>query len=380
MSIPFASMLLVAMSQFAIRAHSRALLWLGCTLLAGLLAGCSGHGQTGDNPATVGIRIASPDLSAGTAPSAGGGPVEVMYATHALERALAGRHIAVHWVFFKGAGPAINEGLANGQIDFAYLGDLAAIIGRSHGLDTQLIAISDHRANEYLATPPDSPINRVEDLRGKRVALFRGTADQLAFARLLAEHGLSEKDVQEINLDWSASRAALVARQVDAAWGGISLLALKERGLARVPFSTRDGSSNAALQAGLVVRGTFAEHHPELVRQVVEVLAQSAAWSADPANRQALIHLLSTQNNLPEAVYAADLSGGDLHGRFSPLIDGLSLQRLQSSIQAARQAGLIRQDFDAGQWARPEIAKTATAAQQHTTGWRAHPASIQAGP
>lgn len=36
--------------------------------------------------------------------------------------------------FFKGAGPVVNEALANGQVDFAYLGDLAAIIGKANGL------------------------------------------------------------------------------------------------------------------------------------------------------------------------------------------------------------------------------------------------------
>jgi sulfonate transport system substrate-binding protein len=43
-----------------------------------------------------------------------------------LEKEFANDGIQVKWTFFKGAGPVINEALANGQVDFAYLGDLAA--------------------------------------------------------------------------------------------------------------------------------------------------------------------------------------------------------------------------------------------------------------
>ncbi|STV79480.1 alkanesulfonates-binding protein [Klebsiella michiganensis] len=47
--------------------------------------------------------------------------------------------VEVQWQFFKGAGPAVNEALANRQLDFVYLGDLAAIIGKANGLPTRLL-------------------------------------------------------------------------------------------------------------------------------------------------------------------------------------------------------------------------------------------------
>jgi ABC-type nitrate/sulfonate/bicarbonate transport system substrate-binding protein len=59
------------------------------------------------------------------------------------------------------------------------------------------------------------------------VAVYRGTADQLAFDRALQTVGLSERNMQVINLDWSAGKAALAAGRVDAVWGGVSLLALR---------------------------------------------------------------------------------------------------------------------------------------------------------
>lgn len=76
------------------------------------------------------IRIAVPDVSAGSSHS-GGGVVDVLYTRQLLEKEFANDGIEVKWSFFKGAGPVVNEAFANGQVDFAYLGDLAAIIGKS---------------------------------------------------------------------------------------------------------------------------------------------------------------------------------------------------------------------------------------------------------
>ncbi len=163
------------------------------------------------------IRIAVPDLSAGTEHS-GGGVVDVLRSQQILEKAFADQGIKIQWNFFKGAGPVINEAIANGQVDFAYLGDLAAIIGKSNGLDTRLLSASARGVKQYLGVVPGSGINSLQDLKGKRVAVFRGTACQLSFDAALASQGLSEKDIKVINLDFSAAVAALAAKQVDASW------------------------------------------------------------------------------------------------------------------------------------------------------------------
>ena len=69
------------------------------------------------------IRIAVPDISAGPKP-AGGGVVDVIYVNKLLDKAFAKDGVEVRWTFFKGAGPAINEALADPKIQqqFAALG------------------------------------------------------------------------------------------------------------------------------------------------------------------------------------------------------------------------------------------------------------------
>ncbi len=199
------------------------------------------------------IRIAVPDVSAGSSHS-GGGVVDVLYTRQLLEKEFANDGITVKWSFFKGAGPVVNEAFANGQVDFAYLGDLAAIIGKSGGLDSRLLAATARGVNHYLGVQPGSGIKTLEDLKGKRVGIFRGTASQLSFDNALASVGLSEKDLKVINLDFSAALSALAARQIDATWGLAGLFALRDRGLAEIPLSTRDldgaGTAGSGRQAG----------------------------------------------------------------------------------------------------------------------------------
>jgi sulfonate transport system substrate-binding protein len=79
----------------------------------------------------------------------------------------------VRWLFIKGAGPVINEGFANQQIDMAYLGDLASIVGRSRGLDSKVIGVAARGINHYLAVAKGENIHTLADLKGKRRVISR---------------------------------------------------------------------------------------------------------------------------------------------------------------------------------------------------------------
>ncbi|QLF95081.1 ABC transporter substrate-binding protein [Pseudomonas sp. ABC1] len=302
------------------------------------------------------IRIAVSDIGATTRHS-GGGLVDVLYAQQLLEREFAEDGIQVRWVFIKGAGPLINEAFANGQVDLAYLGDLASIIGRSGGLDTRVVAAAARGVNHYLAVRPDSSIETFADLKGKRVGLFRGTAAQLSFIDALRTAGLSERDLRVINLDFAAASAALAAGHIDATWGGNNALALAERGLARLPLSTKQTEDGAGQLSGLVLATqAFAETHPDWLRRLLEVHRQAAAWASDPANLDAYLALQSHQSGYPQSLLRAELDGAPpLSELLSPELDDGFVKKLQASVTSARQAGLIRRDIDLQHWLAPEF-------------------------
>ncbi|WP_397459795.1 ABC transporter substrate-binding protein [Pseudomonas asplenii] len=299
------------------------------------------------------LNVAASDIGAGAQP-AGGGLVDVIHSQQRLEKALADQGVRVKWHFFKGAAPLINEAFANGQLDVAYLGDLGSIIGKSAGLDTRVIAAAARGGNHYLAVAPGSPIRSVADLRGKRIGLFRGTAAQMSFTAALHTAGMTEKDLNVINLDFAAASAALGARQIDATWGGMNILALRERGQAEVPFSTHSLGGVGELSGLVLVSGRLLNEHSDWVRAIVATQREAAAWTVQ--NRDAYIQLSAEQTSYPEALLRADLdASAPLAEVVSPELDAAFVARLQADVNAAREGRLIRRDIDVRKWLAPQF-------------------------
>ncbi|PNB47214.1 MULTISPECIES: ABC transporter substrate-binding protein [Pseudomonas] len=301
------------------------------------------------------IRIAVPDLSAGTQHS-GGGIVDVLRDQQIFEKAFADQGIKIQWSFFKGAGPVINEAFANGQVDLAYLGDLAAIIGKSNGLDTRLLSASARGVKQYLGVVPGSGIKTLQDLKGKRVAIFRGTATQLSFDAALASVGLSEKDVKVINLDFNAAVAALAAKQIDASWGSSGLTALQAKGLAELPLNTRDLGGAGSVQSVLVGTGKFVDGHPEAVAKLLKAQQQAVEWLTQDSNKDAYVQLVSGLASYPPVILTQDLKDQNLSEVFPSTLDPLFLENLQGKVDLAAQQKLIRKPFKVNEWVAPELA------------------------
>lgn len=293
------------------------------------------------------IRIGLPDQSAGSKPFIRG-PLGLAHIRQQLEQVFEPQGIKIKWSFFKGAGPAVNEALANKQLDVVYLGDLAAIIGRAGGLSTRVL-VGSRGSSSYLAVTPESGIRRIEDLRGKRIAVYKGTADQLSFERAINSVGLNVRDIRIINLDWTAGKAALAAKRVDAVWGGVSLLSLRKQGINIVASSRALGWSNTT-QAAVLATTDFIESYPQATQQLVDVLVENAQWISESVHLADYIALMAAQSQIPETLFQEEMHADDLNFQSSPRLDPFLRSSLQDSIQRANAAGLIRQAYSADDW------------------------------
>ena len=307
--------------------------------------------------ALLAIPLAQADvLRIGVATAGGGDPVTFSGSTlgivrnqQLLEKAFAGTGTEVQWFFFKGAGPAVNEALSNQQLDFAYQGDLPAVVGRSNGLDTKLLAALGVRANLYLAVPKGSDLKSIEDLKGKKVAVFRGTNGHLVTINLLAEHGLTERDIKVINLDTGSTQAALVSNGVDAAFGGRELFKLRDQGLIDIVYDNPTQDVRYTRQTALVVRGAYEKEHPDNVQKVVDTLVDAAKWTSDDSHRDAVFTEWAKSNEPAESL-RADFTGVSLRDRASPLVDNFLLGRYQAVADQAKEEKLIRRPVSIDGW------------------------------
>ncbi|CAH2601287.1 Alkanesulfonates-binding protein [Rhodovastum atsumiense] len=314
-------------------------------LLAGLLAAVPAVAET-----TV-IRFGYPGVGADNRPFSYGGITGAAHAGGFLERAFANDpDVKLEWTFFRGAGPALNESLAAGQLDFAIgLGDLPSIVHRANGLKTKWIATEKVRDTIYLAVRPNTGITRIEDLKGRKISQFKGTNLQLAADRVLAAHGLTERNVRFLNLDFGNAIAALTSGDVDGSFGGVELFELRRRGVVDIAYTTKGDDPTFGRNAALFVTEAFERAHPDLVQRVVTAFVRAAHYAADEANREAVIALW-TKSGHPAESFRADFENEPLARRLTPLLDEYVLARYRDQAARAREYNLIRKDADIDGW------------------------------
>ena len=299
-------------------------------------------------PSTIRIGVATGGV--GTPPRTGGsGAVGIVNAQGSLEKEFAKDNIKVEWIFFKGAGPAVNEALVNHQLDFAWQGDLPSIVHRASGVKTRIIAGSGVRSGLFLGVPPDSGITRIEDLKGKRVAVFKGTNLHLAAVRALAAHGLKESDLKLINLDTASAQAALTTRDIDTAFGYVELFVLRDKGVAKVVWSAAQDSFRFTRQGVLLVTEDFATRQPQIVQRVVDNVVRTARVYSDESQRAELFAQWG-QFEMPEKYWREDFVGQPLRVRLSPLLDPFLVARYKDASQEAFTLKLTRSKPEIDSW------------------------------
>lgn len=335
--------------------------WLAACLFAWA---CIGHAA--DNPAV--IRIGSPELGTGTNPFPGANPLAVAKARGWLEEEFARDGIKVEWTLFRGAGPAVNEALSARQLDFVHLGDLASVIGRARGLPTRLVAVLGRGSNSYLAVAPGSDIKSFADLKGRKVSVLKGTAYQRPFDALLADAGLSEKDLRVVNLDWPTSKAAVVGKDIDATFGGADLHLLRDKGVT-LPVSTKGRGPAYAIFASLLVTDEFATRYPALTQRFVRQVVRASQWASDEGNRAALLALWGEHSGQGPAVFQAEFEGESLKARHSPRVDGAATAVYKSVVADALKLGLIKQTVDVDAWLAPQFVEAALKEQKLEGLW-----------
>lgn len=254
-----------------------------------------------------------------------------------LEEALKADGISVRWVQSLGSNKAL-EYLNAGSIDFGSTYAAAALVGRINGNPVKTVYVYTRPQGVALVRLKDSPIRSVEDLKGKRVAVTRGTDPHIFLIRALAKHGLSEKDIQSVLLQHADGRAALVRGDVDA-WSGLDPLTAAAELENGAELFYRD--PELSTWGFLNVREAFAKDNPELVKRVLAAYEKARLYALkNPAEvNQVLVKLAK----LPENIIARQLAREDFSN--SRIGDAQRKFVLEAGI-ALQKAGVVKADVD----------------------------------
>ncbi|MFY7915220.1 MAG: ABC transporter substrate-binding protein, partial [Rubrivivax sp.] len=138
------------------------------------------------------------------------------------------------------AGPAMLPALAAGEIDFAWMGEFPAVTGYSNGMPIEILMMERlDFTNVRLVVNPASGIQKLADLKGKKVAVSVGSTSHNHLLKALAQAGLKQEDVTMVNLSPANMPPAYVAGQVDAALTWEPNVGLMEKAGARPIASTQ---------------------------------------------------------------------------------------------------------------------------------------------
>ena len=136
-----------------------------------------------------------------------------------LEKEFAKDGITIGWVQSAGSNKAL-EFLNAGSIDFGSTAGSAALVAKINGNPIKSIYVYSRPEWTALVTRKDSKIADVADLKGKRVAVTRGTDPHIFLVRALLGAGLTEKDITPVLLQHADGKTALIRGDVDA-WAGL---------------------------------------------------------------------------------------------------------------------------------------------------------------
>jgi sulfonate transport system substrate-binding protein len=311
--------------------------------IAFFLAWPSAHAAAPEKPKVINFGIAATGV--GGRPFVGGGAYSVAHVKRYLEQEFEKDGIQVQWHFFKNAGAAVNEAYSSGQLDFAMQGDLPQLIARAGGLKVKYILAAYRRGNLYLAARKDSTANGIEDIKGRKVGLHKGTCLQLGVARLLADHGIREKDLKVYNMDYLTSATALGNGELELTFGVYNLYYLRDQGLAKLIYGGKDDGGKYGCAAGYTVTEDFAAKYPDITQRVVNALVKATYWTMQEENRDEVYEIWA-KSGIPLQHFKEDWDGQDWKQKQSPLIDDYLVNSYRVSFEDARKFGLVRGKLD----------------------------------
>ena len=254
-----------------------------------------------------------------------------------LEKALEADGIKVRWVLSAGSNKAL-EFLNAGSIDFGSTAGAAALIGKINGNPIKSVYVYSRPEWTALVIGAKGDITKVADLKGKRVAVTRGTDPHIFLVRALADAKLTEKDVKLVLLQHADGRLALERGDVEA-WAGLDPLMAAAEVESGAKLFYRKAEDNT--WGILNVREAFAKENPALVRKVIAAYEQARAYAL--ANPAELKKTLVEYTKLSEPVIERQLTRTQLtHSAIGqPQIDSIT-----AAGNALKEAGVLPASTD----------------------------------
>ena len=241
----------------------------------------------------------------------------------------------VEWALFAVGAPLI-EAMKAGAVDFGYVGSSTMTFGLA--ANAPLKAISTWQiegVGSALLVPPDSSIRTLADLRGKRIAVVRGSPGHLLVAQALRSAGIPIDAVTIVNLAPGDAKAALGAHAVDAwsIWDPYFAIGQQQDHLRPLASSAQFGGE---VETGVATLEAIADKRTELLDFIGRV-RRGYAWAE--ANPEKYAEVFAKDTGVPLDI--ARIVKTRVHITVEPSISDASIARHQRAADIYADIGLI---------------------------------------
>lgn len=256
-----------------------------------------------------------------------------------LEKEFAKDGIAIRWVKTVSSSNAL-QFLNAGSIDFGSTAGSAALVAKINGNPIKSIYTYSRPEWTALVVGKDSKITKVEELKGKKVAMVRGTDPHIFLVRALLAHGLTDKDITPVLVQQHADGGTALLRGDVDAWAGLDpMMAQHEvQDGARLFYRKPEANTWGILNS----REEFLKDHPDIVKRVLAAYEEARKYSL--ANYPELKKVFIGVTGLADAVVDKQLKErtGLTFNRVGP-------EQRESILEAGialQKGGVIKADVD----------------------------------
>ena len=194
-----------------------------------------------------------------------------------LEKRLAAQGVSVSWVEFQ-SGPPLVEALNAGAIDFGYTGDTPPIFAQASGVNFVYVAsIPNPGKSNAILVRNDSGIKTLADLRGKKIALVKGSSAHNVLVQALAKANVPWSDITPVYLQPADAGAAIQSGAVDAwsIWDPFYAVGERYPGV----HVLTDAEGIAPSNSFFLASRDYATRYPATIKAVVEETQSAWRWS-----------------------------------------------------------------------------------------------------
>jgi sulfonate transport system substrate-binding protein len=193
-----------------------------------------------------------------------------------LEKEFAKDGIKVTWVKTVSSSNAL-QFLNADSINFGSTAGSAALVARINGNPIKSVYVYSRPEWTALVVAKDSKVTKLEDLKGKSVAMVRGTDPHIFAVRALLSVGLTDKDYRPVLVQQHADGGTALLRGDVDAWAGLDPMMAQHE----IKDGARLFYRNAELNTWgiLNVREEYLKDHPDIVRRVIAVYEDARKYS-----------------------------------------------------------------------------------------------------